>query len=252
MRQIYKCYLCGKRITKNKTLLKQQNLSLACKEHFIPRTFFPIDYKIAKNVQLRTLPACHNCNNSFSNEEKNFYYFFGGLSSEVPGNDFILNDLDRKLLIKHNATKQEINNRLIDKKELKTILTCCKSDLYYPNDDIVLNLDGTYSNDKRVRDMKDNVIWKIVKGMYYIGTDGMCLPNLEYKKIDFDTIRMSKEDLDSANILFGKPVDGIEILYDDITEYAEIFMGRLIRHNKQHIAYIVLWKKWGFVRTFEL
>jgi hypothetical protein len=100
--------------------------------------------------------------------------------------------------------------------------------------------------------MKDNVIGKIVKGMYYIGTEGICLASVNYGKRDFDTIRMTKEDLGTANILFGRPEDGIEILYEDITKYPEIFMGRLIRHDKQHIAYIVLWNKWVFVRTFVL
>lgn len=262
MKQVDKCYLCGKRVTKSKNLLKQQNISKAVKEHFVPSLFFPDEYKIAKNIQLTTLPACETCNNSYSNDEKNFYHFFGGLSGEIKSNEFIMNDIGSKLTTPReineedttdNINHEDIKNKIIDKIELQKMLSCCKSDLYYPNNEILLNLDGEFKKNKRIRDMKESVIDKIVKGMFYIGTNGSCLGNVEYKQLDYDTVRMSRNEVDETLIMLkGKPLDGIELLYENSMKYPEIFMGRLIRHTNSYTALIVLWIKWIFIRTFEL
>lgn len=133
------CHLCGKLITEDKT-----------REHVPPRQFFLSRIMKNEKVNLLSLPTHKRCNEKYQLDEEYFFGVIGAMNIDSRFGGEIFYDLKKKFTKEKSKPLLGKILRQIDKEPSGIIL---------PKGQIALRWEIN-----RI----ENVIWKILKGLYFI------------------------------------------------------------------------------------
>ncbi len=139
MKQSDICYLCGKQIIENKN-----------DDHIPPKQFFATEIRKIHNPNLTTLPAHRDCNFSFQLDEGYFVYSLAPMILESYSGRHVYNDMRRRFDEGKNVA---LVHKMLNEFDLNP------SGLILPGNKIIKRFD---------RQRISRVIWKIVRGLYYI------------------------------------------------------------------------------------
>ena len=133
------CHLCGKKI-----------LGMSTREHVPPSQFFLNRIKKNENLNLITLPTHRKCNEKYQKDEEYFFSLIGTMAIESRFGGELFHDLNKKFAKKQS---KKLLNRIWNQFEKEP------SGIILPKGKIALRYE---------RGRIENVIWKIIKGLYFI------------------------------------------------------------------------------------
>jgi hypothetical protein len=212
------CYLCGE--------LLEEEIS---RDHWPPSQFFPKNLrKKHKPNALITLPSHIACNKKIELDEEYFYVSLAPLSEDPYIQKAIHEDLKRKF---KDPRKLPLY-RMVEKEFRETT----DAGLYYPAPKLTKKF-----NRKRV----ENVIWKIVRGLYFYET-GSFLPEKSDRYIRVIDPQQShpKEVSDLFELVKSRPEKG---------NYGRLFAYKILKSDPVGIYTIgfIFWNQVMFFVMFH-
>jgi len=133
------CHLCGKKI-----------LGKSTREHVPPRQFFLSRIRKNENLNLITLPTHKKCNENYQKDEEYFFSLIAAMAIESRFGGELYYDLNNKFSKKQS---KNLINRILQQFEREP------SGIVLPKGKVALRYE---------RGRIENVIWKILKGLYFI------------------------------------------------------------------------------------